>query len=274
MMTRYVEIISAPAAAINQGVTAKTFRPVSSPDNTSAFTYLDTNSARGHFQPITAKLAGQKIGIVGLGGTGSYVLDLVAKTPVAEIRLYDADLFLQHNAFRAPGAAALEELRGTPAKVDYLAGIYSRMHRCVRPYRMRVTGETVAELDGLNFVFLCMDSGPAKKEIVESLVSKRIPFVDGGMGVQHVDGRLLGIVRVTAGTAAKSDHLKRRISFESPEDDAYATNIQIAELNMLNAALAVIKWKKLVGFYQDVEREHHTTYSIDSGMLLHEEICA
>ena len=40
----------------------------------------------------------------------------------------------------------------------------------------------------------------------------------------------------------------------------YSHNIQIAELNALNAALAVIKWKKLAGFYVDLEGEHFTVY--------------
>ena len=274
MMSRYADILSAPARAIDGKATAKTFRPVGSPPEKTVFAYLDTNSARGHIHPVANKLAGHKLGIIGLGGTGSYILDLVAKTPVAEIRLYDEDAFLQHNAFRAPGAASLDELRAAPGKVDYLAGIYSRMHRCIRPYRMKITHETVASLDGLDFVFICMDSGPAKKEVIEALLLKGIAFIDTGMGVHCVDGRLLGLVRLTVGTAMKSDHLERRISYAAAEDDAYATNIQIAELNMLNAALAVIKWKKLAGFYHDVEHEHQTTYSIDSGMLLHEDICA
>lgn len=273
MMSRYADILSAPASAIDERATARTFRPVITPHERSVFEYLDTNSARGHIQFVAEKLAGHKLGIIGLGGTGSYILDLVAKTPVTEIRLYDDDVFLQHNAFRAPGAASPDELRAAPAKVDYLAGVYSRMHRRVRPYRMRITHETAAHLNELDFVFICMDSGPTKREIIEALLLKGTPFIDTGMGVHCVDGRLLGLVRLTVGTAMKSDHLGRRISYAAAEEDAYATNIQIAELNMLNAALAVIKWKKIVGFYHDVEHEHQTTYSIDSGMLLHEDIC-
>jgi tRNA A37 threonylcarbamoyladenosine dehydratase len=38
---------------------------------------------------VTAKLEGKKIAIVGVGCTGSYILDLVAKTPVSEIHMYD-----------------------------------------------------------------------------------------------------------------------------------------------------------------------------------------
>jgi hypothetical protein len=41
-----------------------------------------------------------------------------------------------------------------------------------------------------------------------------------------------------------------------------------ADLNALNATLAVIKWKKIRGFYRDLEREHHSTYTTDGNMML------
>lgn len=272
LMTRYVEVLSAPAASLNPAATAQTFHPIGNEDGGSVFAYVDTNTARGHFQATTAKLEGQKIGIVGLGGTGAYVLDLVAKCPVAEIRLFDEDLFLQHNAFRAPGAAPIDDLIEKPFKVDYHARNYSRMHRGIRPCRERLNRSNLSHLDGLDFAFLCMDSGSSKREIVEGLVARKVAFVDAGIGIQNVDDRLLGVVRVTTGTPAKHDHLEKRVSFADTVDDAYSTNIQVAELNMLNAALAVIKWKKLLGFYMDFEREHHTTYSIDGGMLLNDDV--
>ena len=70
------------------------------------FLYEDTASSRADIVTINSKLKSLRIGIVGLGGTGSYVLDFVAKTPVKEIHLFDGDTFDQHNAFRAPGAAS------------------------------------------------------------------------------------------------------------------------------------------------------------------------
>jgi len=51
----------------------------------------------------------------------------------------------------------------------------------------------------------------------------------------------------------------------------HSSNIQIADLNALNAALAVIKWKKLMGFYQDLDFEHHCTYTIGGNMLRNED---
>ncbi len=54
--------------------------------------------------------------------------------------------------------------------------------------------------------------------------------------------------------------------------DEYSRNIQIADLNALNAALAVIKWKKFCGFYRDLACERFTTYAIDGNKLINEDI--
>jgi hypothetical protein len=116
-----------------------------------------------------------------------------------------------------------------------------------------------------------MDAGENKRRIVEHLVERGIPFVDSGLGVQVADDKLLGVVRATTVTAAKKDHFAKRISFNDAENDDYSTNIQIAELNMLAASMAVIKWKKLVGFYVDLEHEFNSTYTLDGSMLLNED---
>jgi hypothetical protein len=39
----------------------------------------------------------------------------------------------------------------------------------------------------------------------------------------------------------------------------------------LNAALAVVKWKKLFGFYADNEGEHFSTYTVDGNLLTSDE---
>ena len=62
---------------------------------------------------------------------------------------------------------------------------------------------------------------------------------------------------------------KSRIPFaDGEENNEYSRNIQIAELNALNAAMAVVRWKKLFGFYVDLENEHHSTYTTDGNMML------
>jgi hypothetical protein len=145
------------------------------------------------------------------------------------------------------------------------------MHRNIIPHDYHITPETVSELSGMNIVFIAIDKGEIKKLIIEFLLSENIPFIDVGMGLNVKDNSLLGTLRVTSGDSEKNDHLERRISFVDQEDDGYNSNIQIAELNALNAALAVVKWKKMLGFYHDMEKEYHTTYTVNESQLINDE---
>lgn len=270
-MSRYVEVISAPARAIDPTAKATTFRVIESKPDDGVFNYLDTNSSRAEIESILAKLKGYKVGIVGLGGTGSYVLDLVAKTPVDEVYLFDGDVFAQHNAFRAPGAPSVEQLKEPPLKVNYFAEIYSKMRRGIIPHPVFLNASNVALLSGLSFVFICLDKGRVKQEIATFLEAVGASFVDVGMGVHIGENNLLGTVRVSASSPSCRELFRKHVSFTDAEDNIYATNIQIADLNMLNAALAVLRWKKFTGFYQDLENEHHTTYSTNVNQYLSEK---
>jgi ThiF family len=268
-VTAYVSILTGPTWSIDPDLTAKTFATIQFDDaSLSPFNYVDTASSRAEIVMITQKLIRQRIAIIGLGGTGSYVLDSVAKTPVAEIHLYDGDPFLQHNAFRSPGAASLADLREKMPKTTYFKKIYGNMHRGIVDHPVYVDAGNVGELRTMDFVFITMDSGPTKKLIIEALLSFCVPFVDTGMGLNQHDYALGGNIRLTAFTGKKNDHLAGKISFADPAGpDEYSQNIQIAELNALNAALVVIKWKKHLTFYRDYKHEHSTIYSIDTGLL-------
>jgi len=270
-VTTYVKIIEAHAQSIDSSVSAKTFQVIESDDSDTPFHYFDTNSSRAEIEAISAKLKNLKIAIIGLGGTGSYVLDFVAKTPVKEIHLFDEDGFLSHNAFRSPGAASLEALRTQPKKVAYLHGIYSQMRKDVIPHEYHLAEPTLNELAGMSFVFICIDESEAKKLIVEKLVALNIPFADVGMGINVIDGLLAGSARVTTVTPERKEHAGKRISFSDGKNDDYDQNVQIAELNALNAALAVIKWKKLFGFYHDLGKEYHATYDISVNKIMNDE---
>ncbi|MBL7894532.1 MAG: ThiF family adenylyltransferase [Bacteroidia bacterium] len=269
---RYADMISAPAKSLDKNVTEKTFKVVPDEDVESVFQYMDTSSSRANINGLNSKFHGLKIAIVGLGGTGAYILDLLAKTPVSEIHLYDGDEFLQHNAFRSPGAASNEQLGLKQKKSDYYTNIYSNMHKKIIPHHVYLDGKNLWELDKMNYVFICVDKNSVRSDLTKYLLSAKIPFIDVGLGVNVVDDFLIGTLRVTTGTPSKNDHLPVRISGEDNLNNEYATNIQIADLNCLNAVLAVIKWKKMVGFYQDLEQEHHSTYSINVSQLLNEDI--
>jgi len=273
-MSTYVTMIERHAQAIEPDVTARTYRFIPSEDPESPFHYPDTASGRVGITNVTRKLELGRVGIFGVGGTGGYVLDQVAKTPVREIAIFDGDTFLQHNAFRAPGAPSGAELEALPKKVHYFAGIYSHMHRGIKPHDFAIDEQTIAQIGLFDFVFICMDPGTPKRLLVEYMERHGIPFVDVGMGVELVDDALTGLVRVTTSTPGKRDHVreKRRISFaDGGKDNLYAKNIQIADLNALNAILAVIKWKKFCGFYADMTGEHFATYALSGNAITNED---
>jgi hypothetical protein len=219
-MTTYVAILEGQARAIEPAATAKTF-PVIEPGNEeedTVFNYLETASSRAEIDLITKKLAIPKIAIVGLGGTGAYVLDLVAKTPVKEIHLFDGDAFLQHNAFRSPGAASVEELKAKPGKAAYLYRIYSKMRRGIVVHPEYVGPENVELLREMHFVFLCLDRATTKKLIVERLEEFGLPFIDVGMGIYATDNMLGGILRVTTSTPEQRYHFRSRVAFSDGDE--------------------------------------------------------
>lgn len=272
-MAHYVAKISGPAQVLLPGVTAQTFKPYTPDKDDSVFLYEDTASSRADIVAISMKLKGLKIGIIGLGGTGSYVLDYLAKTHVSEIHLFDGDAFIQHNAFRAPGAPSGEELAERLTKVEFHARTYSRMRRGIVPHAVAIGPETLYLLEGLNFVFLCME-GAGKRPIIEKLEELGVPFVDVGMGITVHGDRLRGQVRTTTSTSTKRDHVrdKNRIAFTTADDvNEYDKNIQVVELNALNAALAVLKFKKLFGFYDDDTHEHFSVFVVAGAETINED---
>ncbi|MDZ5447379.1 ThiF family adenylyltransferase [Micromonospora sp. 4G57] len=270
-LTAYIAMLATHVAAVDPNATARTFRVVEADDSGSVFHYLDTASSRAGIAPINAKLATPRVAIVGLGGTGSYLLDLIAKTPVQEIHLFDGDDLLQHNAFRAPGAASAEQLREQPKKVDHYAQVYGGMRRGLVAHPYFLDESNVDELQAMSFVFICMDQGGPKRHMIKALETFGIGFIDVGMGLYVTDDdAIAGHLRTTTSTPTRRTHVweQRRIAFEDAADDDYGSNIQIVELNALNAALAVIKWKKLRGFYADLDHEHHNVYAIATNSLV------
>lgn len=265
----YVAMVVGHAQAIQPDATPLTFKPVQTDEDDGVFRYVDTFSSRSGITDLNERLALNKVVIIGLGGTGSYLLDLLAKTPATAIHLYDGDDLRSHNAFRSPGAASVDDLRARLKKVTYYEQMYAPMRRGVVPHAVHVTEENLGELIDADFVFLTMDSGPDKKNIIEFLTKHDLPFIDTGVGLSKDGAGVNGQVRVTASTSTQRDHVNRDglISYFAGEDAEYDTNLQVVELNAITANFAVIKYKKMLGFYADVEVELHTVYVVDSNEI-------
>jgi hypothetical protein len=269
----YVRMIWHEAQVIDPTCDPRTEKPVPAVVEALArvFRYPDMATTRAGIGAATAKLLARRVAIIGLGGTGSYILDLLAKTPIAEIHLYDGDVFLLHNAFRAPGAPHIDGFK-EPKKVDWFGAIYERMHMGIIRHPYHVLAEHLPEFQGFDSVFVAIDDAKARKVILEGLISLKVPFIDVGMDFA-LDGehRLRGICRYTVGTPDRHGHIAEVVSFDAAAADEIYRNIQVADLNMLNAAMAVNKWKRMRGFYADDVREHHSLYTIATQTLIKED---
>lgn len=244
----YVGIISGPAMCLH-GADPYTFRAVEKMSQ-SPFKFHDTLTSRAEITDLSAKFADDVVAVIGLGGTGAYVLDFLVKTPVREIRAFDADLFHVHNTFRSPGKLEEREL-GQP-KAEVYRSRYENFRDGLSVEKKLIDGSSIEELNGVTFAFVCVDKGPARAGIFDLLISKTIPFIDVGMGLDRRKRFLNGMLRTTYYSAEQGQKIRDMglAELSDDPDDLYRTNIQTSELNALNACLAVIMFKQLRGFYQ------------------------
>lgn len=259
----YLDTITAPALAAFPEATPLRAISINAAAQDSPLRFPDTMSARYLINDISALLRGKKIAIIGLGGTGSYILDFAARTHLQKITLFDDDKVHVHTIFRFPGFIphAIGKL-----KVEALASYYDQWHAGIEPIAERITAENVARLKEFDFVFVSVDDGPARLLIVDWLSANNIPYVDCGMGLNRSTVGLSGYVRITG---IDRDAFERnvgtaRLPVENAKDDEYRRQPQITELNALNATMAVIRFKQVFGLF---DRESVASVSIFDSVL-------
>lgn len=260
----YTNIICGPAIGLHgEKAHPWTFRSVDVAGE-SVFKYRDTLTSRAEIGDLSLKFKDDVIAIIGLGGTGSYLLDFLVKTPVKEIRGFDLDSFHVHNAFRSPGKLEEEELGKRKAEVYQKR--YDEFRFGISIHSKKILSDSTEELQGVTFAFICVDKGSSRSEIINLLIQMKIPFIDVGMGLDRENGPISGILRTTyfSSETAQNTLEKNLVPLNDLPDEIYRNNIQISELNALNACLAVMKYKQLRGFYVDDNSFNHSLFTLDS----------
>lgn len=257
----YTTIISGPAID-KFDANPLTFRVVEFEED-SVFKFCDTLTSRAEIGDLSAKFKDEIVAVIGLGGTGAYLLDFLVKTPIHELRGFDLDKFHVHNAFRSPGKLTNDELG--KSKADVYQRRYSGFRNNINIHSKYITSESIDDLKDVTFAFVCVDKGKSREEIFKVLIEMKIPFIDVGMGLDRQDELLSGTIRTTYYSSEDAPNLvSRRLSpLDDIPNDIYKNNIQISELNALNACMAIIKYKQVKGFYVDDENYYHQLYSID-----------
>ncbi|MFK7777057.1 MAG: ThiF family adenylyltransferase [Gimesia sp.] len=257
----YVSIISGPAVELHD-CNPYTYRVVESMVSDSVFKFQDTLTSRAEITDLSVQFQNDVIAIIGLGGTGAYVLDFIAKTPVKEIRAFDADIYHVHTAFRSPGKLDPDDLG--KKKTEVYHDRYDNFRTGISFVPKFIDASCRQDLEGVTFAFVNVDKGSSRTGIFDLLLSMGIPFIDVGMGLNRKHKEINGMLRMTYYSVedGQAQREKNLAPLTDNPDDLYKTNIQISELNALNACLAIIKFKKLREFYSDEDELTHLLFQL------------
>lgn len=258
-MRTYLDAITSPAMSAFPEATPLRNIERKATEQGSPLRFPDTLSARYHFNDVSSLLRGKAVAIIGLGGTGSYILDMIVRTHLDKIALFDDDKVHLHTIFRIPGfiPRAIGE-----RKVEALARQYGQWHSGITPFAERITPENIEKLREFDFVFVSVDDGPSRLFILQWLTENGIPFVDCGMGLNRLPGGLNGVVRITGVDRPAFERTVHTsyLPTEKRKEDEYRKQAQIAELNALNACLAVIRFKQYFNLYDRLENSAWYTF--------------
>ena len=220
------------------------------------FKIPNTFEARAAIAPIQDRIRCQRVAIIGLGGTGAYLLDILAKTPT-EIHLLDSDCVDWHTLYRAPGAPTAEEIElvrtGSLFKVDYYHSKYAAFRDGIHPHPIRVDSPSMFSeflmTHPIDYVFVCIDQSTdgdsSRQDAVYSALSEaEVPFIDSGVSITLESHAVRGSVTTSAYDGG-SESWKDAIPNARVEGDIPGyRNVQLPEVNALAATLAVMEWRR------------------------------
>ena len=227
------------------------------------FKIPNTFEGRAGVQTMQERINNQSIALIGLGGTGSYVLDLLVKTPVATIHLCDDDEMDWHNFMRAPGVPDQDEIdfqkNGKPKKVNYYHKKYDPFRHGICPHTIRV-GDAAAftaflSENPIDFAFVSIDQrredgdAPRQDEVYAVLTQAGVPFIDSGISLTLVEDQIQGAVTTSSYASGSSEWEQAIPNARVTGNHPGYRNIQLPEANALAASLAVMEWRRLTNQY-------------------------
>lgn len=249
-VTHYIGKISRHARDLDPLVSATSIGSFRRREVPSVFFYSNDAISQGGLDAYTDKLRLRRVCIVGAGGTGSFILDALAKEEIEQIDVYDHDSIEPKNVYRMPSAMSRDDAQAQHPKARWLASRYSLMRRGINGHVQRIDADNVTNLAGADFAFIAVDHGPSRGIIARFLVTHGIPFIDVGIGVDKRPEvtALIARARVTFVTPRTAELVDQLPTADDTADAIY-DNIQVLEINAINAMLAVIRFKQYLGFY-------------------------
>ena len=274
LVYRYVRHIVGAAAQLS--CSAPEFLRVKTP-----FKIPNTFEARSAIGTIQDLIRAMSIAIVGVGGTGSHILDLISKTPVTEIHILDSDCVDWHNLMRAPGAPTSDEIEfqrsQTHKKVNYFHAKYASLRDGITPHLLGAQDSSgLADFlhdRGIDFAFVCIDQlldadSSRQDEVYQALSDAGLPFVDSGISLSLNDDGISGVISTTY-IAPGSDDWQVAIPAAKLRGGLPGyRNVQLPEVNAMAASLAVMEWRRRTGQYSTASENLLHKFRIDDASVI------
>ena len=274
LLHRYAKQIVGAVAAAGYSEPAALAMP-------NPFHIPNTFEARAAIAPVQDRIRGDRVAIIGLGGTGAHLLDCIAKTPVSEIHLLDSDCVDWHTFMRAPGAPTAEEIEqvraGSLLKVDYYCSKYAAFRAGIHPHAVRVESPSMfAEFvsdHSIDFVFVCIDQltegdSSRQDDVYRAVSEAGVPFIDSGVSITLEDCAVRGAVTTSAydaGSDAWKDIPNARLEGGAP---GYR-NVQLPEVNEAAATFAVMEWRRRTGQYVSETPSFYQKFRLEKGLIFY-----
>jgi molybdopterin/thiamine biosynthesis adenylyltransferase len=139
------------------------------------------------------RLQAVRVGVVGCGGTGSVVVQMLAHLGVRDLVLVDPDVVELSNLNRLVGATRVDARRSRP-KVRVAQRLVKQVHPGAQVRALPVLvgdSSAITALKGLDLLFGCTDDHGSRLILNQLAVQYLIPYLDLGAGLQTAeDGRL------------------------------------------------------------------------------------
>jgi len=238
-------------------------------------------------------LSQMRIGVVGCSGTGSWVVEMLARLGVSELVLVDPDHVERKNLNRIVNSTAADAETGR-MKVKVFVRAIRRMGLGTRIHPFAadlLTPKVVSALASCDLVFGCVDSADGRDALNRIAAFYTIPYIDVGVhlsadgrgGVQQIvaavhylipDGSSLLSRRVITSEQVRADSLRRRApqQYESLRKEGYIQGVSVASpavisINGFAASHAVNEMlARIHPFRRDSNSEYrHQTFSLPDG---------
>lgn len=152
------------------------------------------------FGPDMQRLIGRlHVGVVGAGGTGSIVIEQLARLGVGTLSLYDGDAFDSTNVNRVYGSTTEDEGRNKAVMgSEHVQRI--GVGATVRTFDQHITREEIAKtLRDCDVVFGCTDKELPRALLAQLAVRYMIPVIDTAVVIDSEHGTIRGVFgRVTS----------------------------------------------------------------------------